>query len=169
MNPSGFSWLQVSLPLPALRPACDHALDYADGFANQPPARAQRHSHRTREDSQSVPTSVKTGCWNMNQLCIGYASRPHLSSRLTLGRFALPRKPWVYDGGGSHPSLCYLCQHSPFATLHHVSRHDFIADANAPLPLSGLKAGKPSTSARHLSPGTFSAQESLTSELLRFL
>jgi hypothetical protein len=43
--------------------------------------------------------------WNINQLCIDYASRPRLSSRLTLGGLAFPRNPWAYGGGVSHPSL----------------------------------------------------------------
>ena len=38
-------------------------------------------------------------------LCIGYAFRPRLSSRLTLGGLALPRKPWVYGGGVFHAPL----------------------------------------------------------------
>ena len=45
------------------------------------------------------------GHWNINQLCIGYASRPRLSSRLTLGGLAFPRNPWAFGGGVSHPSL----------------------------------------------------------------
>src|SRR5207245_8212750 len=32
-------------------------------------------------------------CRNINLLCIDYAFRPHLSFRLTLGAFTLPRKP----------------------------------------------------------------------------
>ena len=43
--------------------------------------------------------------WNINQLCIDYASRPRLSSRLTLGGLAFPRNPWAYGGGVSHSSL----------------------------------------------------------------
>jgi hypothetical protein len=43
--------------------------------------------------------------WNINQLCIDYASRPRLSSRLTLGGLAFPRNPWASGGGVSHPSL----------------------------------------------------------------
>src|SRR5687767_2428071 len=43
--------------------------------------------------------------WNINQLCIDYAFRPRLSSRLTLGGLAFPRNPWAYGGGVSHPSL----------------------------------------------------------------
>ncbi len=43
--------------------------------------------------------------WNINQLCIDYAFRPRLSSRLTLGGLAFPRNPWAFGGGVSHPSL----------------------------------------------------------------
>ena len=42
---------------------------------------------------------------NIDPLCIGYAFRPRLSSRLTLGGLALPRKPWAYGGGVSRAAL----------------------------------------------------------------
>ena len=42
---------------------------------------------------------------NINRLCIDYASRPRLSSRLTLGGLAFPRNPWAFGGGVSHSSL----------------------------------------------------------------
>ena len=42
---------------------------------------------------------------NVRPLRIGYAYRPRLSSRLTLGGLALPRNPWAYGGGVSRPSL----------------------------------------------------------------
>ena len=42
---------------------------------------------------------------NINRLCIDYAFRPRLSSRLTLSGLALLRNPWAYGGGVSHPSL----------------------------------------------------------------
>ena len=42
---------------------------------------------------------------NINLLCIDYASRPRLSSRLTLDGLALSRNPWAYGGWVSHPSL----------------------------------------------------------------
>ncbi len=68
------------------------------------------------------------GHWNINQLCIDYAFRPRLSSRLTLGGLAFPRKPWAFGGGVSHPSLathaCILTRwrstaaHAA-ASLHH--------------------------------------------------
>src|SRR5690606_39422598 len=42
---------------------------------------------------------------NINRLCIDYAFRPRLSSRLTLGGLAFPRNPWAFGGGVSHPSF----------------------------------------------------------------
>ena len=60
---------------------------------SQPPIRLPLGGTRTR------------WYWNINQLCIDYASRPRLSSRLTLGGLAFPRNPWAYGGGVSHSSL----------------------------------------------------------------
>ena len=42
---------------------------------------------------------------NINLLSIGYGSRPHLRSRLTQGRSALPWKPWIFGREDSHLSL----------------------------------------------------------------
>ena len=42
---------------------------------------------------------------NLDPLRIGYAFRPRLSSRLTRGGLAFPRKPWAYGGGVSHAAL----------------------------------------------------------------
>ena len=42
---------------------------------------------------------------NVCPLCIGYACRPRLSSRLTLGGLAFPRKPWAYGGRVSRSAL----------------------------------------------------------------
>ena len=42
---------------------------------------------------------------NVCLLRIGYAFRPRLSSRLTLGGLALPRNPWAFGGRVSRPAL----------------------------------------------------------------
>src|SRR5689334_1995684 len=47
-------------------------------------------------------SSDSTRYRNINRLCIAYAFRPRLSSRLTLRRLALLRKPWVFGGPVSH-------------------------------------------------------------------
>ena len=105
--------------------------------------------------------------WNINQLCIDYALRPRLSSRLTLGGLAFPRNPWAFGGGVSHPSLathaCILTRWRstpghPAASLHHRR------SSTTPY----LRA-KSISSAQDLSPVKLSAQDHSTSELLRTL
>jgi hypothetical protein len=77
-----------------------------------PPASPSSYPPAARWDRpKTAPTSQLLGLartrwyWNINQLCIDYASRPRLSSRLTLGGLAFPRNPWAFGGGVSHPSL----------------------------------------------------------------
>ena len=88
------------------------------------------------------------GHWNINQLCIDYAFRPRLSSRLTLGGLAFPRNPWAYGGGVSHPSLathaCILTRwrSTPAraeASLHHRRSSTAPACAEAHSFGSGLE------------------------------
>ncbi len=83
----------------------------------RPSARGFRRGRPTghRGDVQNpveLPSSValwliapRRRCGNVCPLCIGYALRPRLSPRLTLGRLASPRKPWVHGGGVSHAAL----------------------------------------------------------------
>jgi hypothetical protein len=52
------------------------------------------------------------GAGIFNLLCIDYALRPHLSSRLTLGGRTWPRKPWVYGEQDSNLLYRYSCLHS---------------------------------------------------------
>ena len=54
-------------------------------------------------------SSVCTRYRNINLLSIDYAFRPRLRSRLTRGRSALPRKPWIFGLEDSH---FYLATHS---------------------------------------------------------
>ena len=70
----------------------------------------------------------------MNPFPIGYASRPRLRGRLTLGRLTLPRKPQVFGGRVFHPSFRYSYRHSHFCRLQRPSRDTFISRQNAPLP-----------------------------------
>ncbi len=124
--------------------------------------------------SKRQPLSNKNLVWtrtrwyrNINRLCIDYAFRPRLSSRLTLGGLAFPRNPWAYGGGVSHPSLathaCILTR--PRSTRAHAraSRQD----RRSPTTHT-TKCGS-AASALNLSPVTLSAQDHSTSELLRTL
>ena len=74
------------------------------------------------------------GAGIFNLLCIAYALRPRLSSRLTLGGRTWPRKPWVYGDQDSHLVYRYSCLHSHFPTLHRPFPSGFTADGNALLP-----------------------------------
>jgi hypothetical protein len=114
-------------------------------------------------------TSFVTSNWprNIHLVPIDYAFRPHLRGRLTLRRLALRRNPWSFGESVSHTLSRYSCQHSHFRYLQPASRLTFNGLRNAPLPLA--VNCKPIPSAHGLSPVTFSAQDRLTSELLRFL
>src|SRR3712207_1983757 len=103
--------------------------------------------------------------WNINQLCIDYASRPRLSSRLTLGGLAFPRNPWAFGGGVSHPSLATHASilTRPRSTTVHTGAS--LHDRRSPTTCLRTSAA----SAPDLSPVTLSAQDHSTSELLRTL
>ena len=103
---------------------------------------------------------------NINRLCIDYASRPRLSSRLTLGGLAFPRNPWTSGGGVSHPSL------ATHAYSRTRPRSTTVSTAASPRDRRSATtpARQASTaSALYLSPVTLSAQDHSTSELLRTL
>ncbi len=74
------------------------------------PPRYPRRGRSVRPEGHPLSTpelgwALTRWYWNINQLCIDYASWPRLSSRLTLGGLAFPRNPWASGGGVSHPSL----------------------------------------------------------------
>ena len=130
-------------------------------------------SPRVRPKAAPSSTTLGLTCtrryWNINQLCIGYASRPPLSSRLTLGGLAFPRNPWAFGGGVSHPS---------FATHTYIlTRYGSTPGhpaASPPHRRSSTTARSRRTvqsiaSAQDLSPVELSAQNHSTSELLRTL
>ena len=103
---------------------------------------------------------------NINRLCIDYASRPRLSSRLTLGGLAFPRNPWTSGGGVSHPSLAthaYILTRARSTTVYTAASLRTRRSATTPAKQESA------TSASDLSPVTFSARDHSTSELLRTL
>ena len=116
---------------------------------------------------QVMPSVTSSWCRNIYLLPIDYAFQPRLRGRLTLRRLALRRNPWSFGDRVSHSVYRYSCQHSHFRYLQPTSRLTFTGLRNAPLPLA--VNCKPISSARGFSPVTFSAQDRLISELLRFL
>ena len=119
------------------------------------------------------------GHGNINPLSIDYACRPRLRSRLTLGGLTWPRNPWSFGGRGSHSAFathaCILTR-TPSTT---GSPRRFTGCTTLPYPTPRLHNPPESrkrisydvatASAVRLSPATLSAQDHLTSELLRTL
>ena len=105
--PRGFSWKHgLTGFAQSLRPPPQAHLVRALRCA--PPYAASRGRPEPRPATllrHPVGQAPLRRCRNVDLLCIGYASRPRLSSRLTLGGLASPRKPWVYGGGVFHPAL----------------------------------------------------------------
>ena len=136
------------------------------------PLRLPAHGWSVRPEGQ--PLSTRRLGWartrwyrNINRLCIDYAFRPRLSSRLTLGGLALPRNPWSFGGGVSHPSFA---THARILTRTRstTGHHDRFA-ASSTLPYHPRTRRGSAASALDLSPVELSAQDHSTSELLRTL
>ena len=105
-------------------------------------------------------------CRNIDLLSIGYAFRPHLRVRLTLSGLTFLRKPWVFGGRVSRPSSRYSFRHNHFCFVQPTLQSTFALRQNAPLPdvfrrILSFGGG--------LESRTLSAQDPLTSELLRTL
>jgi hypothetical protein len=142
---TGFPWappytLTPGQPAPGITypPASPHRLPPRSGSDRSTPKDGHPLSNR---DSAWARTRWY---WNINQLCIDYAFRPRLSSRLTLGGLAFPRNPWAFGGGVSHPSFathaCILTR--PQSTTVHTaaSLHDR-RSATTPYGVRGFGSG----------------------------
>ena len=113
------------------------------------------------------PSSLPAGWGILTPFPSATAFALALGARLTLRGLTLRRNPWTYGDRVSHSVDRYSCQHSRFRYLQQTSRFAFTGLRNAPLPRA--LARTPAASVRGFSPVTFSAQDGLTSELLRFL
>ncbi len=96
---------------------------------------------------------------NINLFPIGYAFRPHLRGRLTLGGLTLPRNPWTFDESVSH---------TLFATYVSILTSDTSTDPYRPassayrtLRYHVNKMFTSSASVYDFSPVTSSAQDDL--------
>src|SRR5699024_5360732 len=103
---------------------------------------------------------------NFCLLPIAYASLPRLRSRLTQSGRAFLWKPWSFGGRDSHPS---------FATHTRLPTSNRSTSPRGPASPPPARSSTTQTSVsvhsvgNVFSPGTFSAQRRLTSELLRTL
>jgi hypothetical protein len=106
-------------------------------FLGSPPTGLDQHVRQLAHLPFCVPPSVIAREWwyrNINLFSIGYACRPHLRIRLTLGGLTFPRNPWAYGERVFHPLYRYLCQHKHFQFVHRSLRSGFDLQWNAPLP-----------------------------------
>ena len=97
----------------------------------------------------------------LTSLSIGYAFRPHLRIRLTLGGLTFPRKPWVCGEGDSNPYYRYSCRHSHLYAVHRSLRYGFgpAYSALLPLGLSRRKAANPQLRQRTSDPFILGAEK----------
>ena len=136
---------------------------------------SRRICHFARLASPDSAWAHLCGYGNINPLSIDYACRPRLRSRLTLGGLACPRNPWSFGGGVSHPSFAtHACIRTRVAStagsLRRFARHSTLPYPSAHLdPCGPGYRANVTASAVCLSPATLSAQNHLTSELLRTL
>ena len=100
----GFTWSPPYTLTPG-QPSPGFTYPPASSFSYPPPARWDRSPKGTAPMSPILGLARTRWYRNINRLCIDYALRPRLSSRLTLGGLAFPRNPWASGGGVSHPSL----------------------------------------------------------------
>ena len=161
-------------------PSCvTPSLGYYPAGSRAPPHRPPKGPGRFgRLAHQAWPGTRLHEHGNINPLSIDYACRPRLRSRLTLGGKTWPRNPWSSGGRVSHSAIathaCILT-HTGSTT---GSLRRFTARMTLPYPtppppegLNPLECsrGVAAASAVRLSPATLSAQDHLTSELLRTL
>ena len=135
-SPGGFSW-----------PRCQRT----SGRSAVALAGRGRLSPRSVSSRRHPRFTLHAGWGNINPLPIGYAFRPRLRSRLTLGGLTFPRKPCAFGGRASHPSCRYSFRHTHSSSLHRSLQSGFAADDDALLPSIARSA----TAARRLSPRHF--------------
>jgi hypothetical protein len=112
--------------------------------------------------AQTTPrgSGILTGCPSPTPFGLGLG--PTNPTRINL-----PSETLDLRGSCFSHDLRYSCRHSHFCPLHQSSRSGF--SANTTLPYCSSQSEEPAASVLDLSPVTFSAQDHLTSELLRTL
>ena len=104
---------------------------------------------------------------NINPFSIAYAVRPRLRTRLTLSGLTLLRKPWVFGVRVSRPHSRYSFRHNHFCFVQHtLSVHLHPRAERSP---TRCACAQIRSFGGRLESRTLSAQDPLTSELLRTL
>ena len=118
-----------------VRPPCSSPNVFSWNLST--PRRPQGPAHFTGPCELPDPSRRFNLAWrgrNVDLLSIDYAFRPRLRSRLTLGGFTFPRKPWTFGERDSHSLYRYSSWHIHLLPLQSPSRNPFDADSDAPLP-----------------------------------
>ena len=135
--------------------------DSAELASDQPRiASARRH---LAVQTISGGSGISTGCPSPTTFVLGLGpTNPE--------RTSLPQETLGFRRVGFSPTLRYSCRHSHSCTLQPSSRSTFAANRTLPYrPTAGEPAARPVASVPSLSPVGSSAQNHLTSELLRTL
>lgn len=115
--------------------------------------------------SASPAVNRTIGCRNIHRLPIGYASRPRLRSRLTLGGLPFPRNPCAFGGPASHRPYRYSFRHTHSTALHQPLPV-WLRRGRRRSPTTGIEIPIRDCGATLESP-SFSARDGSTGELLR--
>ena len=163
----GFAWSSPYTLTPGL-PSPGIIYLPASPYGFPPPGGSVRYRPKPAQPLSNLKLEWTRMWWyrNINRLCIDYASRPRLSSRLTLGGLAFPRNPWTSGGGVSHPSFA---THANILTRPRSTTGYPAASQRDRRSATARHKDAPVASAPDLSPVTLSAQDHSTSELLRTL
>ena len=104
--PSGFSRdLGLTRFAQSLRPEPNPRAGGLPSPAGRAPSRGRPEPRRATPIRRRVGRDAHLRCRNVHLLRFGYACRPRLSPRLTLGGLASPRKPRVHGGRVTLSSL----------------------------------------------------------------
>src|SRR2546425_502598 len=117
----------------------------------------------------SFAVLIPAGAGIFNLLCIRYALRPRVSSRLTLGGRTWPRKPWVYGDQDFHLVYRYSCPHPHWPTLHSQLPSSFTALVTLPYRSPAPRRSRSRSFGIGFDRQSFSARHRSMSQLLRGL
>ena len=109
--------------------------------------------------------ALRPGFGNVDPTPVGYAFRPGLRIRLTLGGRTWPRKPWTFGGADSHRPFRYSCLHDHLHAVHRQFLTGFCPHAT----LSYQTLARFRGFGCALQSRSFSARHHSSSELLRIL
>jgi hypothetical protein len=135
-----FRYGHTSCPAPAFldHPSEDFGIVSALALAGRP-----RPMGRSPSRWRHGAFNRHVWCRNINLPSIGYAFRPRLRSRLTLGGFTFPRKPEAFGERDSHPFNRYSFRHYHWQSVHSSLSELLHPNYHALLPLEARRTSSP--------------------------